>query len=145
MCQRRRWLRDEGERLSMTPMIDVTFLLLLFFLCTLQFKTLEGKIPALLPKDVGGGGQSSTVEDVLITLRVDEAETDRAVRFKTIGREYADLEGLRDRLRRIPRDPAPAIRVRCREGILYGDVVSLLDMLLLDDWTDVRFVPTRRN
>jgi biopolymer transport protein ExbD len=140
MRQRRRWPRDEGERLSMTPMIDVTFLLLLFFLCTLQIKTLEGKIPAMLPKDAGRGGQPSVVEDVLITLRVDSTETERAVRFNMIGREYADLEALRDRLRRIPRAQTPAIRLRCREGILYGDVVSLLDMLLLDDWTDIRFV-----
>jgi biopolymer transport protein ExbD len=143
--QRRRWLRDEGERLSMTPMIDVTFLLLLFFLCTLQIKTLERKIPSMLPKDAGAVGPPSALEDILITLRVDPIEARRAIRFKTIGHEYADLEALRDRLRRIPRDPAPAIRVRCREGILYGEVVSLLDMLLLDDWTDIGFAPAPRN
>ncbi len=39
--------------MEMTPMIDVTFLLLIFFLCTIKFKILEGKIPAYLPKDVG--------------------------------------------------------------------------------------------
>ena len=37
----------------MTPMIDVTFLLLIFFMCTLKFKILEGKLGAYLPKDVG--------------------------------------------------------------------------------------------
>ena len=40
-------------KMEMTPMIDVTFLLLIFFLCTIKFKILEGKIPAYLPKDVG--------------------------------------------------------------------------------------------
>lgn len=34
-------------------MIDVTFLLLVFFLCTLRFKPLEGKLNAYLPKDTG--------------------------------------------------------------------------------------------
>ncbi|MDF1837417.1 MAG: biopolymer transporter ExbD, partial [Planctomycetota bacterium] len=39
--------------MDMTPMIDVTFLLLIFFMCTLKFKVLEGKLTAYLPKDVG--------------------------------------------------------------------------------------------
>lgn len=41
------------ELLDMTPMIDVTFLLLIFFIVTLKFKTLEGRLSAALPKDVG--------------------------------------------------------------------------------------------
>lgn len=39
--------------LDMTPMIDCVFNLLIFFLCNINFKLLEGKIPAYLPKDVG--------------------------------------------------------------------------------------------
>ncbi len=34
-------------------MIDVTFLLLIFFMCTLNFRTLEGHLSAYLPKDAG--------------------------------------------------------------------------------------------
>ena len=44
--------RDECE-MEMTPMIDVVFLLLIFFMCTLRFKTLEGKLAAYLPRDAG--------------------------------------------------------------------------------------------
>ena len=39
--------------MDMTPMIDVTFLILIFFMCTLKFKTLEGQLGAYLPPDVG--------------------------------------------------------------------------------------------
>ena len=39
--------------LDMTPMIDVVFQLLIFFMLTIEFKTLEGKLAAYLPKDVG--------------------------------------------------------------------------------------------
>ena len=46
-------LIDDECELQMTPMIDVVFLLLIFFLCTIKFKTLEGKLAAYLPKDVG--------------------------------------------------------------------------------------------
>lgn len=46
-------IAQEACELEMTPMIDVTFLLLVFFLCTLQFKQLEGRLAAYLPKDAG--------------------------------------------------------------------------------------------
>ena len=38
---------------NMTPMIDVVFQLLIFFLVNMKFKTLDMKIEAFLPKDRG--------------------------------------------------------------------------------------------
>lgn len=46
-------LANEQADMDMTPMIDVTFLLLIFFMCTLHFKVLEGILQAHLPKDQG--------------------------------------------------------------------------------------------
>lgn len=43
----------EEVKMEMTPMIDVTFLLLIFFMCSIKFKVLEGKLQTYLPKDVG--------------------------------------------------------------------------------------------
>ena len=43
---------DEEVKLQLTPMIDITFLILIFFMC-LPFKTLEGKLAAFLPTDKG--------------------------------------------------------------------------------------------
>ena len=43
---------QEEEKTNMTPMIDVVFLLIIFFLC-IDFKVLEAKLPAYLPKDKG--------------------------------------------------------------------------------------------
>jgi len=40
-------------KMDMTPMIDVIFQLLIFFMCSLKFKSLEGKLASYLPKDVG--------------------------------------------------------------------------------------------
>ncbi|MHC4135429.1 MAG: ExbD/TolR family protein [Planctomycetota bacterium] len=45
-------LSDEEAKLSLTPMIDMAFLILIFFMC-LPFKTLEGKLAAFLPTDKG--------------------------------------------------------------------------------------------
>lgn len=52
---------SEELEINMTPMIDVVFLLIIFFLC-IDFKILEAKLPAYLPKDKGS--QAFEVEPV---------------------------------------------------------------------------------
>ncbi|MHC4547205.1 MAG: ExbD/TolR family protein [Planctomycetota bacterium] len=42
----------EEAKLQLTPMIDMAFLIIIFFMC-LPFKTLEGKLQAFLPTDKG--------------------------------------------------------------------------------------------
>jgi len=43
---------QEEAKMDMTPMIDAVFLLIIFFLC-IDFKILESKLPAYLPKSKG--------------------------------------------------------------------------------------------
>ncbi|MCR4315347.1 MAG: biopolymer transporter ExbD [Planctomycetes bacterium] len=45
-----------SAKMDMTPMIDVTFLLLVFFLCATKFKQLERRLDAFIPKDVPSQG-----------------------------------------------------------------------------------------
>ncbi len=45
-------MMDEEVKLELTPMIDISFLIIIFFMC-LPFKTLEGKLQAFLPTDKG--------------------------------------------------------------------------------------------
>ncbi len=54
-------MAQEEASMDMTPMIDVVFLLIIFFLC-IDFKILEAKLPAYLPKDKGS--QSNEEEPV---------------------------------------------------------------------------------
>jgi len=44
---------SDADEMNLTPMIDVTFLLLIFFLLGTKFKEPEGKLNAYLPKDKG--------------------------------------------------------------------------------------------
>ena len=50
---------QEEAKTDMTPMIDCVFLMIIFFLC-IDFKILEAKLPAYLPKDKGS--QTTKVE-----------------------------------------------------------------------------------
>ena len=45
-------MQEEEIKLELTPMIDISFLILIFFMC-LPFKTLDGKLAAFLPTDKG--------------------------------------------------------------------------------------------
>lgn len=46
---------DDEVKTDMTPMIDCVFLMIVFFVC-IDFRVLEAKLPAYLPKDRGGWG-----------------------------------------------------------------------------------------
>ena len=46
----------EEQEIDLTPLIDCFLMLIIFFSC-LEFKSLEAKLPAYLPKDVGSGKQ----------------------------------------------------------------------------------------
>ncbi len=50
--RRTREAAEEEIKLELTPMIDITFLILIFFML-MPFKTLEGKLLAFLPTDKG--------------------------------------------------------------------------------------------
>ena len=39
------------EKFTLTPMADMTFLILVFILCTGEFKTFGGKLDTYLPRD----------------------------------------------------------------------------------------------
>lgn len=44
---------EANMELNMTPMIDIIFQLMIFFMCSIHFKSLEGKLYSYLPKSVG--------------------------------------------------------------------------------------------
>jgi biopolymer transport protein ExbD len=66
--------------LNMTPMIDVIFQLLIFFMCSLHFKTLEGKLLSYLPKNGGIDPRwdNKYVPEIRVRLVYDEQVEGRA-------------------------------------------------------------------
>jgi len=66
-------VHDDCE-LEMTPMIDVTFLLLIFFMCTMKFKQIEGMVDANLPTDEGPSSQHMDKKEIpTIKIFIDPA------------------------------------------------------------------------
>ncbi|GAB4154738.1 MAG: hypothetical protein Fur0037_23320 [Planctomycetota bacterium] len=52
------------EKADMTPMIDAVFLMIIFFIC-IDFKILEAKLPAYLPKDKGSSSEKVEPQEQL--------------------------------------------------------------------------------
>ncbi|MGB0953930.1 MAG: biopolymer transporter ExbD [Planctomycetota bacterium] len=164
--------RKKFEELKpdMTPMIDVTFLLLIFFIVTLKFKVLEGRLDAALPKDRGTNtSQAEEIEKVDIMLfvadpgeLVDDPDIkglqmfqNRRIRIE-IGQNkwYYNPFDVPDTL-----DPIPDLRVflndfdkvetpvsiDARKGVVYGDVVVLLDVVVRAKFEKVSFAGSLEN
>jgi biopolymer transport protein ExbD len=160
MEQLKKLAKEECE-LEMTPMIDVTFLLLIFFMCTLKFKTLEGKLAAYLPKDVGvNTSEAEPKEKVEILLRVRREgdklnakgekyegsgrwvyDETRIIEYSVGPKKTPDIEELGRRLKELhKKDPEQASTIDARTGIVYGDVVKVLDIALSAGYNEITFV-----
>ena len=153
-------------KMEFTPMIDVVFLLLIFFMCTLKFKTLEGKLSAYLPKDVGvNTSQAEPIEKVEIMLQVIEEGTkyradspdtvlwngtdkrfvygsDRRIRYTVGAMRTFDLKELGTRIEtmlKLGGEKRPAT-IDPRKGIVYADVTKVLDVVISAKYDEVTFV-----
>lgn len=157
-------LAQEEHKMEMTPMIDVTFLLLIFFMCTLKFKTLEGKLSAYLPKDVGvNSSEAEPIEKVEIVLRVVEEGTkidpltkqpwkgergrrfiygpDRVIEYSVGPRRTKDIEELKQRLKQLhDADEKRPATIDARKGTVYEDVVKVLDAAIDAGFQEITFV-----
>jgi biopolymer transport protein ExbD len=150
---------------DMTPMIDVVFQLLIFFMLTIEFKQLEGKLSAYLPKDVGvNTSQAEPKEKVEIVLRVATEGTkldpvnnmpwsgegpfrygdDRKIDISIGPKTTRDLEEVKRRLKDLRlQDPERPATIDPHPGTVYEDVIKVLDVVLLADYTDVTFIGAR--
>ena len=126
--------------LDMTPMIDVVFQLLIFFMLTLHFQEVEGRLLSTLPKDKGPiSAFSPPVEEVRLLVRAGrvfvekheigelastETAPARGTSNKAVYRSAAEkARGLIEILR-----PSPVAVILDAEGTTaYEHVIGLLD------------------
>lgn len=164
-------IADEECKMEMTPMIDVTFLLLIFFVCTIKFKTLEGKLAAYLPKDVGVSAseaepkekidivikmekpgykvQANPYEKQNIEVKWNEGDGEfylvgHEVSYKIIREVFdgdeAGLAKIRRNLADHHRaDEERAVTLKPMQGIVYADIIPILDIVIDIGYTDVTF------
>jgi len=154
---------------DMTPMIDVTFLLLIFFIVTLKFKVLEGRLDAALPKDRGTStSDAEEIEKLDILMFVAEPGeltqdpeskylkvfTGRRIRIEIGAKKWYydpfNIDNAEDplpELSKFLRHPdwdkeETPVSLDARKGIVYGDVVVILDVIIREKFQKVSFAGT---
>ncbi len=155
MAKKSRDKVQEEVKLEMTPMIDVTFLLLIFFMCLIKFKMLEGKLAAYLPKDVGVNNTQieEPLEKIDLRITVQGSTTGRdplgrtlvdrklqSVQYWIGGSPYVDLNQFKARLKTIiSAQPELKATLAPQKEVLTDYVVKLMDACLAIDMTDITF------
>ena len=82
---------SEGMLLQMTPMIDVIFLLLIFFICTASFHVPEKLLPTPLTAMMGN---SPTDEPIMLPTEITDLG-EVVIRFHFEVKPYWDIHGTR--------------------------------------------------
>ncbi|MFH0888494.1 MAG: biopolymer transporter ExbD [Planctomycetota bacterium] len=120
--------------LQMAPMIDVVFQLIIFFMCSIHFKSLEGKLLAQLPLDKGMGEKivtSPILTDVRIKLIYSENEP-LLTKVKIGSTDFSDMNSLYKHLRNmefitLDGDVIP-VKIDADGKVPAQSVVSVLDI-----------------
>lgn len=118
--------RREQPNIELTPMIDVMFNLVLFFVVTTNFRYDQEQTPSIevdLPQASARAVlQDSTDLNVWVT----------AEGSVFLGEDPVDLEGLRRAFAdRAAHNPQSAVVIKADEGVTHGRVVRIMDLARL--------------
>ena len=126
MFSRRRQVHELGEENSvdMTPMIDITFQIILFFMLTAGLGKAASQIELDLPQSASAAtGQTESALVVAYTMMPGRPTISLHDKVVT------DLSQLKEAMRAAGIDPSqkPRVDVRIEKNIPYQDVISVLD------------------
>lgn len=103
--------RSAGARgvpitVNLAPMIDVSFLLLIFFLVTTTFDRAEGILSSELPRDTGAPSVALPISPIVVRVtQIGVGHDDYRIRIDHFDAEPADATELAGHLRQIQQQP----------------------------------------
>lgn len=126
--------RSKRESLAMdlTPLIDVVFLLLIFFLVTSVFKKDELALLLKLPKTEQGSGQEKKVEQLTIELSDNEV---------AINGKKSSMEDLPQTLEKTQKEAL--INLRVDGDVKYQRLVKVLDLLQANKLENISLITNK--
>jgi biopolymer transport protein ExbD len=133
--------RDGLGAATMTPMIDVVFNLMIFFVCTVSFQAVEYMLPTTLSAPQAAAATPVDVErEELETVVVKVALVDGRLSLSVAEARCDSLSALRDLLRTLAEhDHKLPVILDVQGDVPLGDVVSVYDVCLLSGFQRVQF------
>ncbi len=110
-----------GVSIDLTPIIDMVFLLLIFFLVATTFHQTEREMQVALPAATSAGPISATLREIIVNV---DAEGRIIVNGRTI-----DAQELRSLIERaVAGNPQQKVTVRGDRRTAYVNVIRVLDV-----------------
>lgn len=125
----------------MTPLIDVIFLLMIFFIMTLNFLVPEGILENRLPDQARAMPQEREKDWELVRIHVARAKAGPQIYLQE--RKVAGLSDLLLHLHRLPRDVI--IVIEPEEKVAYKHVISVFNTCVKAKKTNISFTIPRVN
>ncbi len=141
--------RRTDLEIQMTPMIDVVFLLLVFFLWTASFQIVEHVLPSHLREVVGSSAPSNDeppppdedFDNVVIRIRWVDGSPQWRINDLAVG-SLAEVRSRLETIARIKRD-SPVI-LHPDPDVPLGDVIDLYDLARLVGFEQIQFAASEK-
>jgi biopolymer transport protein ExbD len=123
--------QGDGASLDMTPMIDVVFQLLIFFLFAVQQRDVLAALAVVRPQAAPGGSEVELAVQVCRPISGGEDVYRLKGRFVSFDQLSANLERI------AAHDPRAAVRVECEAESSHAALVRLLDACAKSKLNDI--------
>lgn len=146
VSNRRRRTGARGARIAVNfaPMIDVTFLLLIFFLVTTTFERAEGILASEFPRDAGAPSVALPLSPIVIRLhQTGSAHEDVEItidRFESTAADFEELAALIGRIHEEPGfDKDTPVVIVTDDDVRWDHVVACWNAALRAQCTRIAF------
>ena len=113
-------LNKKSARFDLTPLIDVVFLLLIFFMLTTTFVNLESRVKVNLPSGDFAAAEAS--ENIIVTIT-----ENNTIYFN--GKLIDPLKLTESIAAEITEEPERTVILEADKNVLHGKVIRVMDLL----------------
>ena len=129
-------IQNQAPGFQIAPMVDIVFLLLIFFLVTWNFSRSETELDVKVPQARGGKESRRAVGEVILNVKADGTVV--------LNRRTMDQKALGEALKKIAAlYPDQAVVLRGDENTDYRHVVGVLDICRQANIWNVAFATSR--
>jgi biopolymer transport protein ExbD len=137
--------------LPITPMLDMSFQLLSFFILTFKPMAQEGQLSMMLPKPDNADKPSESIETLpdekKAEYKIITYSANGKLAYMSISSEsrtaegQLSLESLNEELKVIPNPSKVNITIECDQDLLYSNLISIMNVCKLRGFESVGIAP----